>query len=295
MSGVRGVGPYGVLLALDGGGGPAFPVAEERFIARSGDGERTVVVSVPGAGVDPVRFRAEAETSRFLLGPWAAGAVEVGEGAGAAWHARPYLPAVSLPTALTVQGGPLPPSTVRAVGAAVAEALAAVHGQGLVHAGVCPAAVLLTADGPQLSNFGAVRAAAGAGVWEAGSVAPELVAGGLPGPQGDMFALGATLAYAATGHTVPEREEVPAELRAVISRCLARDPQARPSAAEVTEALCQVPGAGMGGAVGTVVESYAVSRAGALLGEGWLPARVVAALAHQSATVLAADLSQGVA
>ncbi len=90
---------------------------------------------------------------------------------------------------------------------ALAETLAVLHGQGLTFAGVSPAAVLLTADGPRLSCYGAVRAAAPDGTprsglpgLEAGSPPPEQASGGRPRPMGDVYALGATLAYAATGH-----------------------------------------------------------------------------------------------
>lgn len=86
--------------------------------------------------------------------------------------------------ALAVHGGPLPETTVRAVGATLAEALAAAHGQGLTHAGVSPAAVLLTADGPRLTCFGAVRAASADGEprtglpgLDPGALAPEQASG----------------------------------------------------------------------------------------------------------------------
>jgi hypothetical protein len=99
-----------------------------------------------------------------------------------------------------------------------------------------------------------------------------------------VYALGTTLAYAATGYTMPEREELPPSLRSLVARCLARDPVNRPQLSEVVDGLAsdgrQGPPVGFGPA--TFAET--------LLGPGWLPARVVAAIAHQSATVLAADV-----
>ncbi len=87
-----------------------------------------------------------------------------------------------------------------------------------------------------------------------------------------MFALGAVLAYAATGHTVPERDELPPGLRPVVAACLARDPAERPTAAALAAAFAPpVPGTSP-------------------LAPGWLPGRVVAALARQSAELLAAEL-----
>ncbi|MEU2513560.1 serine/threonine protein kinase [Streptomyces syringium] len=298
----RRIGPYTVVTRLDGDrfGRTGPPVPENRFIARSADGERTVLISVPRAGADHARFAAEAETSRYLLGPWSAPATETSApGSGpdeVPWHARPYVPALPLPTALAVHGGPLPEHTVRALGAALVETLAILHGQGLTHAGLSPAAVLLAADGPRLTCFGAVRAAAPDGevrsgnpALESGSLPPEQATGERPHPMGDIYALGAVLAYAATGHTVPERDELPATLRGTIAACLSRDPASRPQAAALLEEFTDGGRADRGGAPVTVVDGDA-GRAAGLLVAGWLPGRVIAAIARQSAAVLAAEV-----
>ncbi len=348
--GPRRVGPYTVLARLDGEGS-GLPVPERRFIARSADGERTVLVGIPHEEADPGRFAAEAQVSRYLLGPYCAPAVELSSPGEPPWHARPYLPALPLPTAVAVNGAPLPERTVRALGAALAESLAVTHGQGLTHAGVSPAAVLLAADGPRLTCFGAVRAAgevgaprAGRGL-EPGSLPPEQAAGGIPDPLGDSYALGATLAYAATGHTAPERDELPPGLRRVIRACLSRDPASRPRAAALLDEFTRDADAAsvrarteinLSGAVldrsrtvidrsdavpdhprtvidrsgaapvhprtavdrfaavlahpETVADRSVAARAAVLLGPGWLPGRVIAAIARQSAVILAADL-----
>ncbi|ARF57124.1 serine/threonine protein kinase [Streptomyces gilvosporeus] len=298
----RRIGPYTVLGTLDGddASGPSgtsgMPLPERRFLARSADGARTVLISVPLPGADPGRFLAEAEVSRYLLGPWSSPATELAPPGAQPWHARPYLPALPLPAALAHHGGPLPVRTVRALGAALVETLVIGHGQGLAHAGISPAAVLLAADGPRLTCFGAVRAAAADGTprsglpgLESGSLPPEQAAGRTPDPLGDLYALGATLAYAATGHTVPERDEIPGPLRAVISGCLARDPALRPRPAELLDALAPA-GAPAPPPTATPAPGPAEGRAHALLTPGWLPGRLIAALARQSAALLAATL-----
>ncbi|MGY1578883.1 serine/threonine protein kinase [Streptomyces sp. MN13] len=287
----RQVGPYTVITRLDDKNtAPGAAVPEHRFIARSPDGDRTVLLSRPLPTVDPQRFMAEADASRYLLGPWILPPTELAPPGDQPWHARPYLPALPLPTALAVHGGPLPERTVRALGVALAETLAVLHGQQLCHAGLSPSAVLLAADGPRLSSFGAVRAAAPDGTprhgtpgLDAGSLPPEQATGGQPRPMGDVYALGATLAYAATGHTAPERDELPAALRSLVPRCLARDPVHRPQLAEIVAGLADEGAAGPTG-----MES--ATRAESLLTPGWLPARIIAALAHQSASVLAAEV-----
>ncbi|MFE5942588.1 serine/threonine protein kinase [Streptomyces sp. NPDC056480] len=281
----RRIGPYRLITRLDP---PRTALPCRRFVARTEDGEHTVLLSAPLPGTDPARFAVEADAARRLLGPWVAPVTDVAAPGEAPWYASPYLPALPLPVALAVHGGPLPETTVRAVGATLAEALAAAHGQGVTHAGVSPAAVLLTADGPRLSCFGAVRAASADGEprtglpgVDPGALAPEQASGGRPRPPGDVFALGAVLAYAATGHTVPERDELPPALRPVIASCLARDPADRPTAAALMTALAPPT------THGTVLNS-----AGSLLAPGWLPGRVVAALARQSSELLAAELPE---
>lgn len=298
------VGPYTVIGRLDVEL-PGVALPEQRFTARSGDGARTVLVSVPVPGADPERFRAEAEASRFLLGPWASPATHVSAPGEPAWHSRPYLPCLPLPTALAVLGGPLPEHTVRALGACLAETLAVAHGQGLAHAGVSPGAVLLAADGPRLGCFGAVRAAAPDGEprsgrpgLESGSLPPEQASGGRPRPLGDIYALGAVLAHAATGHprTAPEwqeLDELPSSLREVVTACLARDPAARPRPGELIGALTDPEGSpdGPRGAQVAAVDSTPGARAGVTPAPGWLPGRLTAAVARQSAEILAAEIS----
>jgi serine/threonine protein kinase len=290
-TGTRRIGPYTVVTRLDDKSiTPGSAVPEHRFIARSPDGDRTVLLSVPLPTVDPQRFMAEAEASRYLLGPWISPATELAPHGDRPWHTRPYAPALPLPTALAVNGGPLSERTARALGVALAETLAVLHGQQLSHAGLCPSAVLLAADGPRLTCFGAVRAAAPDGTprhrvpgIDAGSLPPEQAAGGQPRPMGDVYALGATLAYAATGSTAPERDELPTALRSLVPRCLARDPARRPQLAEVVQELVvqETP---------STADRGAATRAESLLGPGWLPARIIAALAHQSAAVLSAEV-----
>ncbi|QIP86275.1 serine/threonine protein kinase [Streptomyces sp. Tu 2975] len=288
QSGPHRFGPYRLLTRLDPTG-PGFPaVAEQRFIARSADGERTVLISAPHEGADAGRFLVEADAARRLQGPWTLPVTELSPTPEAPWYACPYLPLLPLPVALAVHGGPLPERTVRALGAALAETLAGAHAAGMTHAGVSPTSVLLAWDGPRLTCFGAARAAAPDGErrtgllgLEPGSLAPEAAAGGRPRPPGDIHGLGAVLAYAATGHTVPDSDELPDFLRPLIARCLTRDAAARPTAPELLHALPPSSAA----PAATVLDS-----AGALLAPGWLPGRVVAAIARQSSEVLAAEV-----
>ncbi|MFD7921215.1 serine/threonine protein kinase [Streptomyces sp. NPDC059740] len=287
MEGLRSDDPprIGGYVTLGRLGPPEDARCDRRYLARGADGRHTAVVSLPPPGADPARWAAEAQWAQRLAQPGFWQVAEIGGTPAFPWHASPYRPVLPLPAALAAYGGPLPEPVVRTLGATLAEALASAHVLGLAHGGLSPAAVLLTAYGPLLGCFGAARAAAPEGVarsglpgLDPGCLAPEQAVGGPVAPAGDVYALGAVLAYAATGHTVPEREEIPGGLRDLVSACLSRDPGNRPDPARVPGALA--PQAAYG-ALTAATEPVS-----------W-PGPVVAALAAQSAGLLAADLSTG--
>ncbi|MEU7279987.1 serine/threonine protein kinase [Streptomyces sp. NPDC045431] len=282
------IGPYLVLGAFDPETARAA-VPERRYLARSASGDDTVLLAVPRADADPDRWWAEAENARRHTAPGLLGVTWTGRDGRLPWRAAPYVPALALPAALDAHGGPLPGPAVRSLGAALARTLATLHDQGVTHAGLSPSAVLITAEGVRLTAFGAVRAAAPDGErrWglpglEPGSLAPEQASGGRPRPPGDLYGLGAVLAYASTGHTVPENAELPPSLRNLIAGCLARDPAGRPAAHQVHAALASPGSSGSPTSpVPTVLDTAGHPTP--------LPARVVVALARQAAQVLAAE------
>ncbi|MFF9840153.1 hypothetical protein [Streptomyces sp. NPDC013740] len=91
------------------------PVPCRRFVARDATGDRTVHLTAPLPGTDPALFRGEAETAQRLALPWTFPVTEIGGGTvgSEAWFATPYVPALPLPVALAVHGGPLPLETGR--------------------------------------------------------------------------------------------------------------------------------------------------------------------------------------
>ncbi|MFE5397331.1 serine/threonine-protein kinase [Streptomyces sp. NPDC056568] len=253
------VGPYRLLGRLGSGG------MGRVYLGRSSGG-RTVAVKIvhPHFALDEefrARFRREVDAARRVGGAWTAPVLDADPEARVPWVATAYAAGPSL-TAAVADGGPLPSHSVRALGAGLGEALAAVHELGLVHRDVKPSNVLLTLDGPLLIDFGIARAtggtasltSTGVSVGSPGYMAPEQILGkGVTGAA-DVFSLGAVLAYAATGeppfpgdssaallykvvHEEPRLGALDGELRDLVAACLAKDPAARPAPDEVARRL----------------------------------------------------------
>ncbi len=103
--------------------------------------------------------------------------------------------------------GPLPEAQVRAIGAAIADALDYAHRRGVIHRDVKPQNVLLEPDGrPRLTDFGIAQALAASSLTQTGFVmgsvfylAPELARGQLATGRSDVYSLGVVLFEIATG------------------------------------------------------------------------------------------------
>ncbi|MFI6081865.1 protein kinase [Streptomyces sp. NPDC051217] len=205
------------------------------------------------------RFRREAAAARSVAGPFTAAVLAADPEAVRPWLATEFCTGPTLTGAVSALG-PLASGEVAALGAALAEAIAAVHAVGLVHRDLKPSNIVVTRDGPMVIDFGIARTAAdesltasGEVVGSPGFIAPELLTGtGEPGPAVDVFALGALLAYAATGRppfgTGPVHQVLyrtmhgPADLdgvagwRELLGRCLSQEPGDRPTVAELLSA-----------------------------------------------------------
>src|SRR5436305_488561 len=97
-------------------------------------------------------------------------------------------------------GGPLPPAVAVDVVAQVADALAYLHGNGIVHGDVKPGNILVPVDGSavRLTDFGVARRISDSDQSRATHatpeyVAPEVIAGTPPRPSTDVYALGIVL------------------------------------------------------------------------------------------------------
>ena len=211
------------------------------------------------------RFKHEVDAAQRVQGLYTAPVIDADTEGPRPWLATAYVPGPSLADAVTAHGR-LPVPTVLLLVAGIAEALHVIHGAGIVHRDLKPSNVLLASDGPRVIDFGIARAAdatsltsSGVTVGTPSFMAPEQAAGREITPATDVFALGQVAAYAAlgtpafgegTGHGVlyrivheePDLTALPEEVRELVTRCLAKDPAARPSVTEVI-ALCQAANA----------------------------------------------------
>ncbi|HTZ30020.1 MAG TPA: serine/threonine-protein kinase [Streptosporangiaceae bacterium] len=203
------------------------------------------------------RFAQEVAAARRVSGAFTAAVVAADPEADMPWLATAYVPAPSLST-LVRACGPLPVPAVRWLGAGCAEALESIHGTGLVHRDLKPSNVLVSPDGPRVIDFGVARAAeriqltvTRGAVGTPAYMAPEQARDTRQATvASDVFSLGATMLFAATGHAPYQGETVmdllvrlateppdltglPAELADIVRPCLERDPRKRPTSAAV--------------------------------------------------------------
>ncbi|MFF8195122.1 serine/threonine-protein kinase [Streptomyces bobili] len=290
------VGPYRLLGRLGSGG------MGRVYLGRSVGG-RTVAVKIvhPHLALDEefrARFRREVDAARRVGGAWTAPVLDADPTANVPWVATAYAAGPSLAAAVA-GGGALPEHTVRVLGAGLAEALATVHGLGLVHRDVKPSNVLLTVDGPLLIDFGIARAtdgtasltSTGVSVGSPGYMAPEQILGKGAGGAADVFSLGAVLAYAATGeppfpgdssaallykvvHEQPALGRLDGDLLDLVTACLAKDPAARPTPVEIAHRL-------------------APEGAARLVASGWLPGRLVEQVGRSAVQLLNLEATGG--
>ncbi|MCX5054116.1 MULTISPECIES: serine/threonine-protein kinase [unclassified Streptomyces] len=160
-------------------------------------------------------------------------------------------------------GGPLPSGRLQSLALAVAHALAQVHRVRVVHRDIKPSNILLSADGPRIIDFGIARddrllesalTTPGSVLGSPAYMSPEQVKSLRVTAASDVFSLGGTLYFAATGRhpfegesdyevlvAVCERDAdltgVPEPVRSVIADCLRKDPAERPTAAQLVARL----------------------------------------------------------
>ncbi|MFE1777017.1 PQQ-binding-like beta-propeller repeat protein [Streptomyces sp. NPDC059008] len=212
------------------------------------------------------RFVREAQAAQAVTSKGVARVLGAQTEGGRPWIATEFLAGPTLDEAVEAYG-PFDDAAVRALAASIAHTLGDIHATGLIHRDLKPPNIVLTSTGPRVIDFGIARPEHGLTLTTTGQIpvtpgygAPEQVLGRRVASPADVFSLGAVLVYAATGHRAfdathiaalqykvvhdePDLDGVPEQLRPLITPCLAKDPAARPTPAQIAAAFAAPKGA----------------------------------------------------
>ncbi|MFD5067961.1 serine/threonine-protein kinase [Streptomyces sp. NPDC058369] len=235
------------------------------YLGESPGGEPAAVKVIKPSVVDSEtrqRFAQEVEILKTIWGARIAALLDADAEADPPWLATEYIEGLDLSRHVARQG-PLPSLLAASLGATLAEALATVHKQGLLHRDLKPANVLLGPNGPKIIDFGlAVFAQSSVSLTAPNTVVgtpscmpPEQARGDRPlTPAVDVYALGAVVLFAASGHlpyqaanvhvlfhqvtdpeTAPNLSGAPDELVPLLTAMLAHEAEDRPALSDVVQ------------------------------------------------------------
>jgi len=168
--------------------------------------------------------------------------------------------------------GPLTGGSLHSVAIGVATALVAIHDAGVIHRDLKPANVMFSLGTPKVIDFGIAKdldttsqhTIPGQVLGTIAYMGPERFdpqSASTVGPSTDIFAWGAVVTYAATGHTpftpesliataagialpAPDLTALPIPLRDLVATSLRENPDDRPTAHELLELLLKAGAAG---------------------------------------------------
>jgi len=248
------IGPYQLLGVLGSGG------MGRVYLGASRTGRRVAIKVIrPDLAEDPIfrdRFTREVAAAGRVSPLFTALVVDSDTEAAAPWLATTYIEGVSLDRHV-LDDGPMSIDDVLSLAAGLGEALTSIHTVGLVHRDLKPSNILLNDSGPHIIDFGLAlgseqtRLTTSRVVGTPAYMAPERLRGEAAGPPSDVFSLGATLVFAATGRDLVDDAsvyeqvlqiaegrftltDVPSRLRGLVIRCVSFHPEDRPTAAELT-------------------------------------------------------------
>ncbi|WP_283134289.1 serine/threonine protein kinase [Rhizohabitans arisaemae] len=249
LAGRLGEGGQGVVyLAADPGRGPE-PLAV-KLLRTALDGEQALFLREAAAAQQVARFC----TAQVL---------DAGVADGRPYIVSEYIEGPSLHREVS-RNGPRAEGALERLAIGTATALAAIHHAGIVHRDFKPQNVLLGPDGPRVIDFGvsstldAVATVTGRVIGTPAYMSPEQVSGEQVGPAADVWAWGATIAFAANGWPPFGGDSIPAVLHRIVyeppdlgalsgpladlvARSLDKDPRRRPTSQEIMILLLHAP------------------------------------------------------
>ncbi|GIF21482.1 serine/threonine protein kinase [Actinoplanes tereljensis] len=260
----RRLGDYQLLARLGEGGMGTV------FLGRDPDGQPVAVKAIKPefAGDEEfrARFRSEVNRAREVPSFCTAAVLAADPDSETPYLVVEYVDGPSLQE-MVHERGPMSPGDLHSVAVGVAAALTAIHGVGVIHRDLKPANVLLSLGLPKVIDFGIARALEGTTqhtrpgrfVGTVDYMAPERLDSsvGLVTPAADIFAWGAVIAFAGTGHIPfqgdtpmataaqiltrpPDLYGLPASLTELVAQALDKDPRKRPTANELLQRLLLV-------------------------------------------------------
>ena len=246
----RSIGSYQILARLGSGASGIV------FAARDSNGNdvalkvlRTELADVPGVRE---KLRKEAIAIKRVSGNRTVKILDVETSGAYPYLAMEFIDGLPLDEYVKANGN-FAGALLSGLYESLVEALRDIHEAGIVHRDLKPSNILIGRDGLKVLDFGISAIAdepslttsgfmSGTAAW----LSPEQVNGSTVGTKSDVFNLGLVVAYAAQGfhafgqgrpdaimyriaHEEPNLSGVPEFLKAVISKCLIKNPEERPS------------------------------------------------------------------
>lgn len=233
------------------------------FLGQDSDGRRAAVKVLHPHMADDAKvrelFARELTAARQVQGFCLAEILQADPDADPPWIASEYVEGPTLEAAVR-DDGPRSGGDLQRLAVQTATALSAIHAAGVVHRDFKPDNIMLAREGPRVIDFGVARAVEASAVTSAtmvgtaGYMPPEQLEGKRLTTASDVFAWGVVMVFAATGRRAfpgdsnmariaqvltgeADLTGVEEPLRGVVDACLRKDPEQRPTARQVLDAL----------------------------------------------------------
>ncbi|MEU0764793.1 protein kinase [Streptomyces microflavus] len=254
------LGPFALLGRIGSG------AMGQVYLGRSPSGRRVAVktLRIDRAADDSFRrrFSREIAAARSVSGFYTAAIIDADSAAPLPWFATAYVCAPDMAELVGVCG-PFSARSLPCLAAQLAEAVVAIHRVGLVHRDIKPGNIVVTADGPQVLDFGIARwpdaetYLLGMGTPAYSSPEQFTAAADSLGSPSDLYSLASTLTFAASGRPpytgnsalaiidsvrsgAPDLTSLPEPLRQLIAPCVEFRPRDRPTAEQLLAGLEQL-------------------------------------------------------